>query len=401
MAREERGLRLRALLDEYATLVVLALAVLALAGGFLTYDTYTGTDTRTEIEQTTTWESAGEFTYSATVVNGTDVYERGAVLTDRTAYFRTITPRLNGSFLYAYNASGGDLTANASAVLVLRSVEESDEGSATEYWRTESTLETRRVASLSPSETLRVPFSLNVNATGQRLEAIDEQFGGTPGQKEMFVEIRLQQEGTRGGQPVNTTRTYRLPISPSSSVYNVQDPGTVTDSANRSVQSTITVESGPLRAYGGPALLVLALVALAGFGAGRYEGYLAVSERERDWLAYRNDREEFDDWITAVRFTDGDRPGAAAEVDTLEGLVDIAIDTDRRVLEDADGGRFFVFADERTYAYDPPEGAVDEDESLPEDDATGVDSPFRSSDDADGDEPDGEGETDDEPGAAE
>lgn len=371
MEGDDRGVRLRAFLGNYAAAVVGVALVLALAGGYLTYAAhYTEPDTRTETSLTTSWRSSGQFTHSATVINGTDVYDSGDRLENRTGYFRTVTPRLNGSFVYSYSAESGDLTAGASVVLVLQSVEESEEGPEVEYWRTESTLATRSVGSLSPGDSLRVPFSLNVNQTANRLAAIDEQFGGTPGQREMFVEIRLQRSGTRGGQSVDGTRTYRLPISASDSIYRVQDPGLVTDSGNRTQRTTTTVEPGPLQRYGGPALLVVGLIGLVGIVAGRYGGYLTVSEREREWLAYRSEQDEFDDWITVVRLSEDDYPASTAEADTLEGLVDIAIDSDRRVLEDAERNRFVVFATDRAYVYNPP--SPPEHGLLPTDDAVGT-----------------------------
>jgi len=51
-----------------------------------------------------------------------------------------------------------------------------------------------------------------------------------------------------------------------------------------------------------------------------------------------------DDWITVARIPEEGRDAAAIEVGTLEGLADIAIDTDRRVLEDPDRNLFVVFA---------------------------------------------------------
>ncbi len=355
MVGEERAVRLRYLLDEYLVLVLFALVLLALVGGYLTVSAYATTDTRTETVQTASWESGGEFSHQATVVNGTAVYDRGETLRNRRSYFRTVTPRLNGTFLYTYTASeGGDLTATATVVRVLRSVEEDREGNATEYWRVESRAGFQEIESLEPGEPMDVPFSMDVNETAARLEEIDEQLGGTPGQKELLVETRVRLSGTRNGQPVETTRVYELPVSVSQNVYEVGDPGIVTDSGGQTAQRTVTVEPGPLRAYGGPALLVLALVAGALLGVGRRDDYLTVSERERDWLAYRTDREEFDDWITVARVPEEDREATTMEVDTLEGLADIAIDTDRRVLEDPDQNRLVVFDGDRTYVYHPP-----------------------------------------------
>jgi len=357
MVEREWTVRLRSLIDEYVIVVVTALVLLALVGGYLTASAYATTDTRTETIQTASWESTGEFSHRATVVNGTDVYDRGETLRDRSSYFLAVTPRLNGTFAYSYTASGGgDLSATVTNVLVLRSVSEAEteEGDATEYWRLESTVGFGEAESIEPGESLEVPFSVNVSAAEQRLSEVDEQFGGTPGQKEMVVESRIRLSGTRNGQPVETTRVYRLPVSTSGNVYEVGDPGTVTDSGGQTERRTVAVEPGPLRAYGGPALLVLALVSGVLLAVGRRNGTLTVSERERDWLAYRSAREEFDDWITVARIPEEGRDAAAIEVGTLEGLADIAIDTDRRVLEDPDRNLFVVFDRDRTYVYRPP-----------------------------------------------
>lgn len=370
MDETEWGLRLRAFLDRYFGLVVALAVVVALAGGYWTLTAYGNEQTRVETEQVSSWDSTATFAHSATVLNGTDVYEQGVTLENRSSYFRQITPLLNGSFRYGYSADSGDLQANASTVLVLRSVGESEEGNATEYWRLESTLENREIASLSPGERLRVPFSLNVSAAAQRLDEIDSQFGSTPGQKEVLVETRLHLSGTRNGQSVETNETYQVPISASSNVYQVQDPGTVTDGGSQSVRRTVTVESGAMAAYGGPAVLLVGLALLVALGGGRYAGFLAVSDAEREWLAYRNHRSEFDDWITVARIPDGDEPERTVTVETLEGLVDVAIDTDQRVLEDSERDRFLVFGPDRTYAYSPP--AVLADDPLDGSDGTGA-----------------------------
>jgi len=354
MAGEEWGIRFRSLLGEYVLVAVVALVVLALAGGYLTFSAYAETDTRTETVQTASWESTGEFTHRATVVNGTAVYDQGEILRNRTNYFKAINPRLNGTFEYTYAASeGGNLTVNASVVATLRSARVRA-GNVTEYWRLESTLGNREVESLSSGETMEVPFSINVTAAGIRLQEIDEQFGGTPGQKELTIETRIRLSGTRNGRSVETTRVYELPVSISGNIYEVGDPGPVTHSGSQTGQRTVTVEPGPLEAYGGPALLMVAIVAAAGLGGARYRGSLSVSEREREWLTYRNHRAEFGDWITVARIPEDEHHARTVEVDALEGLVNIAIDSDRHVFEDRDRHQYLVFEDDRTYVYNPP-----------------------------------------------
>jgi len=397
MVDRERKVRLRSLIDEYVLVVVNVLVLLALVGGYLTVSAYATTETRTETIQTASWESSGEFSHRATVVNGTEVYDRGETLRNRSSYFREITPRLNGTLRYTYTATGGgDLSATATSVLVLRSVSEAgtEEDDATEYWRLESTVGFEETESLEPGESLEVPLSVNVNETAARLEAVDEQHGGTPGNEEMIVESRIRLTGTRNGQPVETTRVYRLPISASGNVYEVGNPGTVANSGGQTEQRTVAVDPGPLRAYGGPALLVLALAGGALLGAGRRNDSLTVSERERDWLAYRSAREEFDDWITVARLPEENRDATRIEVDTLGGLADVAIDTDRRVLEDPDRTLFVVFDRDRTYVYRPPVPADGDDPLAGTRTSLGASPPGNGSDEpAGGVDSDGSGST--------
>jgi hypothetical protein len=140
----------------------------------------------------------------------------------------------------------------------------------------------------------------------------------------------------------------------SDAVYELDDPGQITDGGRQTEQVTVAVPPGPLAAYAGPALLVAGVGAVAVLAAARRRGRLDVAASEREWLAFRGAREEFDDWITTARVPPDDRPDSAITVDSLEGLVDVAIDTDRRVLETADGGTFLVLGDDHTYTYDPP-----------------------------------------------
>jgi hypothetical protein len=353
-----RGIRVRSVLDDYFAPVILVLLAIAVLGGYLAVTAYTGTETQVQTSQITTWEDSGSFTHSATVVNGTAVYDEGDRLRGRSVYFRQVTPELDGTFLYAYTArESGNLTADTTLTLVLQSTGESETGNATEYWRLTSSLGEERTQ-LAPGDRLRVPFALNVSGAAQRLDAIDSQFGGTPGTKELFVVANVSLSGTRNGAPVDSTRTYRLPITPDGSVYQVGADGPVVDSNTRTVRETTPVEPGPLRAYGGPVLALVGVVLSLGCLGGRYTGVIDTSETEREWLAYRDARAEFDDWITRADISATDIPQSTVTAETLEGLVDIAIDTDNRVLSDSTGDGFFVFDEKRVYRYDPPSSPV-------------------------------------------
>ncbi|QSG06141.1 DUF5305 domain-containing protein [Halapricum desulfuricans] len=354
---DDWGLRVRAVVDRYFSIVALALAVLVVVSGGVAYDAHTGPDERTETttETVIAWNSTGQFSHEATVIEDTRVFEEGETLTNRSQYFQRIAPTLEGAFVYDYTATNGSVAANASMALVVRSVTED----GTEQWRVTETLD-RTDRTLAPGDPLRLSFEQNVTAVETELQEIRSELGATAGTAETFFEATVRLEGRRGGESVATTRAYQLPLTIEDGLYRVNDTGPVVNEGERTVRDErpVPVTVGPVRAYGGPLLAVLGLAGLTGLVAGRLRGWLEVSERARDYLAYRSERREFDEWITEVerptdRLADAD---SRVETTSLAGLVDLAIDTDGRVLETPDE-RYLVFDDGVVYRYEPPDAA--------------------------------------------
>ena len=332
------------------------LVVVGITGGYLTYTTHVDPGTEIETETVSTWQSTGEFDHQAIVVNGTRAFYNGEWLHNWSAYFTQTTPELEGAFSYTYTATdGGDLNVTVTTSLELRSVtEDGNDEEETIYWQIEREQRQERQRSLSPGETVASPFSVDVNATATEVEQIDENLGGTPGHFEMEVVADVALSGTRNGNDVNTIRTYRLPIDPSDGVYEVGDPGTVQQSDTETREITVQATYGPLRKGGGPALLVAALVGTIALGYATRTGRLAISEHEREWLAFRSDRSALDEWISTGAVGTGARGSTTAETDSLAGLVDVAIDTDSRVIEDSRTRSFYVFADDQRFRFEPP-----------------------------------------------
>jgi hypothetical protein len=360
------GIRIRSVVDRYFALLVVVGVLLAALGGYVTYDAYAveETDTQTETAVVSTWESVGDFDHSATVVESTRTFSAGETLANRSVYFQSIAPVLDGSFRYSYTASeSGDLTADTTVKLIARSV---DGGGSTEYWRFNETVADER-AVLESGESLSVSFSRNVTELANTVRSEEEALGG-PGTTETYFLATVALNGTRNGQSVDTRRTYRLPVAIAGEVYRVNDTGPVTDSDQRTEEAvqTVVIAPGSIERYGGPLAVVAGLLTCVGLAVGRYTGRFDVTETEREYLAYRQHRSEFEEWITAV-----ERPGGrladadtTIETTTLAGLVDLAIDTDRRVLELADGNRYVVLDGDRVYGYTPPDPGEDTSDPL-------------------------------------
>lgn len=96
--------------------------------------------------------------------------------------------------------------------------------------------------------------------------------------------------------------------------------------------------------------LVLSVIGGVVLGAARYGRREFDADRERD----RIHRLRYDEWISG-----GDLPTAFSKhlevipMDSLEGLVDIAIDSETRVIHDSQQGRYAVFTDAAVFVFRP------------------------------------------------
>ncbi|MEF8822078.1 MAG: DUF5305 domain-containing protein [Halovenus sp.] len=304
------------------------------------------------------WSSTAVYSHEAAVQTETAVFEQGAVLEDQPAYLSSVAPVLNGTFQYGYNASdSGDLSVAVDQTLVVRAV--GDEGTF-EFWREETDLGSERVSSLQPGERAAVPFSLNVTDTRLRIEEIESQLDGSTGDTEIIVQSNVTISGQRNGVAVNETNGYQIRIDDQGTAYRVGNDEPVTDSDQQFRPETVTASYGPLRSLLAPALFVLSAIGLAGLVAGRRQGRFELSEAEREWLRYRAEADEFEEWLSTGTIPDEALSRTTVRVETLEDLVDLAIDSNRRVVRDHSRGLCAVLLEETVYTYDLPEQSGEE-----------------------------------------
>jgi hypothetical protein len=340
------------LADAFGTIVVV-LVILTLLGGWFTYTTHVTSATHPEERIVAAWESNGAFNHSAIVTNGSEAFPAGTVLANQSVYFTSIAPVLNGTFTYTYDAATGNIAANTTLTLVLHSVEETSGRNITEYWRITRTLDTQQTDSLVPGEPQRVTFSIDMNATQQRADQIEEEIGGSPGTVETLVVARTTTNGTIENTSVSGVRRYELPIEFSEGRYNVRDPGDLSNQNEVTRQVDVATTHGPLRSTGSLFLFLFPLWALIGLSTARWQGVLDINENERAQLETQAASEEFDEWITVARLPDTVLDVPHIEVDSLEGLVDVAIDTNQRVIDDPDRDGYFVLGNHVCYTYPP------------------------------------------------
>lgn len=352
MPERELPLSVRSLLQQWLLAVVLVFVVVALAGGYLTYDGYV-TEPETVVEQRNngTWTVESGFEHSALVQRETDVFQSGTRLQNRSLYFTTVTPDLDVNYTIANsNTDGRSATGSVDLSLVIRAAEERD-GREVVYWETREQLETLDAVDIEAGTEESTAVSVDVPEVVNRTQTIQQELGSSPGNIEILIRAETTIEGAVGSETFTDTRTDRLRISPSGSVYRVTPTVEDQQSYPATTQVTRQVEPPALSLYGGPMLLLIGLTGVAALVFADREGKLAITERERERKRYRAARTDFDEWISTVEIpAAGERTVARAE--TLPDLVDVAIDSERAVLEDGD--RYAVLVDDVMYTYTAP-----------------------------------------------
>ncbi len=354
---DDTRLRVRAVLSDRLSVVLAVCLVVAAVGAGLVYTTHVDPGTETETRTVSSLTVESEYAYSAEVTRPNPVFATGTVLDDRNTFFTRISPELDVEVATRYAApSAEDVTVEMRSTLVLRNVGE--EG--TVYWRETEPLTTETASSVAPDETVTAAFDLNGSAVDARVASIDEQLGASPGETETLVRTDIAVDGTVGGVPTTRSQTVDMTIDRAGETYTVDDPGLQSDTTEQTQEVTVERSYGLLRSVGGPALLLVGLAAGGGLWYARRKSNLELTAAEREYLSYRDDRSEFDEWITALRLPASvhDRPEAKAS--SLRDLVDFAIDNGTGVVEDPTTGRFHAVAGECIYTYRPPDVGSDD-----------------------------------------
>jgi hypothetical protein len=336
--------------------VVAIFVVVAFAGGWLVYTTHVDPGTERVERTASSWETASEFDHYAVVTDANPVYEFGSNLSNRSVYFADVTPRFGGAYEYSYDASDeGALNGTVELEVVMRGVERQDRSeNVTVLWERTRRLDAKRLESLSPEESVSVPFSVNATQLANRTGQIEQSLGEPSDGTQLFLRATVNASGSVNGQPVERSRTHSLSLAFDRGKYRVSGAGPDTASFERTETVTRERSYGALRAAGGPLALLFGVGGLGALAFARRRDAIALSPAERERLEYLDDRSEFDEWISTIELPSEAFELPEAKAGSLGSLVDFAIDTDNGVVEAPDAEAFFVVHDGYLYSYRPP-----------------------------------------------
>lgn len=356
-----RKVQIRKLIAEWWLGVVALLVVLALLGGWVAYGTHVDPGTVAEEETVATWEEETEVSHQAAVERSNPVFDPNETLSEQPHYFTQVSPTLEGAYTYRYEASdAGDLDAELTATLQIRAVD--GEGNA--YWQRTEVLNRTDVPTLEPGESATVPFAFNVSEAVQEAERIESTLEATVGTPEVAVAIDTYLRGTVNGERVTQLHQEDVLVRPDGGIYHVETDEPVQQTHEQTRTAERTASYGPLRSYGSVALVLLAVGGLVGVLALRHRETLAPTEAALTALEQHQQRAEFEEWISRGRVPPEAVAGPGIELDSLADLVDVAIDTNNRVIEDARTGVFVVLGDDWYYVTPPQQDRSDSQQLL-------------------------------------
>ncbi|GAB7093805.1 hypothetical protein JCM30237_09570 [Halolamina litorea] len=331
------------MLSDRLRIVVAAFLLLSVVGAGVTYGAVIAPGTVEETRTVDGWESTTEFGHSATVEQQNPVYPVGTELENRSAYFSEASPILTGTHHADFDGDEGTVATQTTLTLVLRA---EDPESGTVYWEQTDRLN-RETAELVPGESVRTDFSVNVTAVRERLSRIESSLS-TAGETTVLVRAETLYRGNAANQSANETVTQDLTIRPGSQVYEVDGGDAEAAEHTRTIVVREPVEAGAVETAGGPLLILLGLLGAGACVKADREGILDLTTHEQAAL----ERAEFEDWVTIGGVPD-DPPGERIRATSLEGLVDLAADTNARIIQDEHLGHYVVFGDEYHYLYEP------------------------------------------------
>lgn len=350
-------LRLRRRLSRYFVVAVVLLVLVVALAGYATYDTHATTEYDTERTVVAAMNESTSFEHSARVVNDSRVWSEGDVAENRPRYYLRLMPELDGTYHYRYDVNGsadGDLTARTEVTLYLRGIEDDGEGDQEILWETRRPLASATTQSLSPGETHTGTFTLDVRNLTSEIGRIQAELGDPTNNVRVLVRATTDVEGTVDGQDVSERHGSRLPVVVRDSTYWTEQPETVNESTVLDTRVDRTpLQPPPVWRYGAPAALAASILALVGLVGAFVTGRLQLSEREQELCALYDQRTRFDEWISQGDVPSIDQYHSVVKVSSLAGLVDLAIDTNNRVIEDDTGYYVLRGGEDVAYVYAP------------------------------------------------
>lgn len=333
------GGQLKLVVARYAIPLAVGLAILGLGAFGGAYMTYSSPPVEEVTEQTNQQSFSTSVRTVAVVQNENALYERGQRLRDQPAYFLNATPNLSVNVRTAV-PSDQAVSVSHRLVLEFRGVRDG-----------EPFYEERRVLMAEESQVSDGATWTNtsMNMSAVRALVIEKRDAiGSVGTLEVSIRLQTQYESEQYSGALESSTGLVF----SERAYWLS--GELSDSRSHSKQVTRR-ETGTPNMSVVWGLTISGIVLIAGAGLITiYARRLSVESIETEVV-----RSQYDEWISK-----GEVPTKSGKdylkTDSLEDLVDVAIDTSSRVIHDRQLDAYAVVQGDLIYYYTPDDTGVDD-----------------------------------------
>jgi len=291
----------------------------------------------------------------ATVENSTSFYSRGETLTDMPVYLRPYTPIVTARLVTTPPAADR-VQLDQRLTLVYEARTAGNEVFVKQRQHL------NRTSTATSGETVVTTATINVTEVARNVAQLESEIGDA-GQVHVYLDAESRfNTSTEAG-----SLRHRGPIHISKGSYRIGH-GSVED-ALRPTESVVRVDPAKTSTLPFPVLgvatvphttLVFVLFSLGGLvGACLTVVFGNRFDADRERAALHKAR--YAEWISEGLIP-AHNPANTAELDTLEDLVDFAIDTEKRILYDPAQRKYAVFDSDIAYVYveDPELGTLEQ-----------------------------------------
>lgn len=338
--------RLRRAIRQWFIPIIGLLLVTAVVGAGTVYATHVEPGETTEEHVVSTWTETADFSHSAIVQRDTSAFREGTELRNRPVYYSQVSPDINVEYSTGYVASdSGSLDIETT----LERLWQSTDADGNVLWEVAEPIAASEWSDVEPGETKQITTGFNATEVNARIEAIEREIGSSRGSAETILVARTMRSGTVNDQSIQQRQMHTLQLDHQGTTYGFLNPSIETNSYERTETETIPIVHGPFRSVGSIVLTVIPLLGVAILAGGRFKRIFELSPSEEAQLNHALAREEYDEWITPGTLPECTLGQSSVDVASLKGIVNVAIDSNRRVIED--GNRYVLTTPELTYSY--------------------------------------------------
>lgn len=349
MSELDRSIRIRALLDEWFTLLLLVFIVLAAVGGWWSYQVHATPEVEQNEVVIEQWSESTAYDHSAVITNDSLVFNEGERVRNRPVYYVSLSREVDVTYSYQHTAEDGSVDVTTDMQLQYRGTE-----GDTVLWQYSEPLASQSEENITADEPHTVNATIDIDSVFDTITTVEQELGAA-GSIQIRVISTSNVEGTLGGQSVSNTYESTMPITVNPQTLRVLEMETIDESGERTDTVEQTVAPTTAETIGSSVVLIVGIGVLGALLLARKTGYIHLSQEDRELLETYQQEQEFSEWITHGTFPSERDYEATILVDDLEGLVDVAIDTNKRVIKDEQLGVSTVLDDDYVYVYVRPD----------------------------------------------